>query len=322
MLFEELPSELLLEIFSYLHSSDLFGCLSPSLHPRLAHLISQSQISLDLTRASVSRVSLVSAHCSPAQIVFLRLTNQYSHGLLIAEFFASDHLRPAKFDRLRSLHLDDVTGSEIDTLPPVLEKLYVKFHKKAAHAIRLYQIALRSSSLKQCYLIGGYAFDRKTCGHVSSTSIEHLHMAVKSFPDDLFAVLQALPSLKKLKSATVLLYEIERHSFSSSSHLHAIVRYPIHIVVHVLIGPSEYRPSGHWHYSQGIGFSTALLSITTAIVDLLRIGKVDRRCRPSHTAIQTATSNSIHPERSLHQCRCTLQRFQAWPRHGYPEDHS
>jgi hypothetical protein len=156
--------------------------------------------SLDLTYTSYSRFLLILTYCSPSQIVFLRLTNQYSHGLLITEFFSSNSFHPKNFLQLRSLHLDDIIGNEIDCLPPFLEKLYIKFHKKAKYAAKFYQIALQSTSLKQCYLIGGYAFDYKTCFHISSTTIEQLHMAIKSFPNDLVVLLQALPCLTKLKS--------------------------------------------------------------------------------------------------------------------------
>ena len=204
MLFEDLPSELLFEIFSYLHPSDLYILFIPLSNSRITYLISHIDFSLDLTGTSFSRFLFIITYCSPIQIVYLRLTNQYSHGLLITEFFSSDHFHPEKFLRLRSLHLDDVIGDEINSLPPYLEKLYIKFHKKAKHAAKLYQIALSSTSLKQCYLIGGYAFDSKTCSHISSTTIEQLHMAIKSFPNDLLVLLQALPCLVKLKSKNVL----------------------------------------------------------------------------------------------------------------------
>jgi hypothetical protein len=117
--------------------------------------------------------------------------------------FSSENFRPEKFIRLRSLHLDDFIGNEIDYLPPYLEKLYIKFHKKAKYAAKFYQIALQSTSLKQCYLIGGYAFDYKTCSPISSTTIEQLHMAIKSFPNDLLVLLKALPNLIKLKSKKI-----------------------------------------------------------------------------------------------------------------------
>ncbi|CAF0817071.1 unnamed protein product [Rotaria sordida] len=200
MLLENLPSELLLEIFSYLHPSDLYTSFLPLSNSRISHLISDIDLSLDLTYTSYARFLLILTYCSPSQIVFLRLTNQYSHGLLITEFFSTDYFRPEKFLRLRSLHLDDIIGNEIDCLPPYLEKLYIKFHKKAKYALKFYQLALRSTSLKQCYLIGGYAFDNTTCSHISSTTIEQLHMAIKSFPNDLLVLLQALPCLTKLKT--------------------------------------------------------------------------------------------------------------------------
>ena len=203
MLFEDLPSELLLEIFSYLHPSDLYISFLPLLHVRLSYLISHIDFSLDLTYTSFSRFLLILKYCSPSQIVFLRLTNQYSHGLLISEFFSSNFFHPEKFLRLRSLYLDDIIGNEINCLPPYLEKLYIKFHKKAQYAAKFYQIALQSTSLKQCYLIGGYAFDSKTCSHISSTTIQRLHMAIKSFPNDLLVVIQALPCLTKLKSKEI-----------------------------------------------------------------------------------------------------------------------
>lgn len=208
MLFEELPSELLLEIFSYIHAFDLYTSFLPLSKSRISYLISHSDFSLDLTCTSFTRFSRILTHCSPSQIVFLRLTNQYSHGLLIADFFSSDCFRPEKFLRLRSLHLDNIVGNEIDCFPPYLEKLYIKFHKKAKYAIKLYQMALRSPSLKQCYLIGGYAFDNTTCCPISSTSIEQLHMAIKTFPNDLVVLLQSLPSLTKIKSKTIHLLNV------------------------------------------------------------------------------------------------------------------
>jgi hypothetical protein len=99
--------------------------------------------------------------------------------------------------------LDDIIGNEIDSLPPYLEKLYIKFHKKAKYAAKFYQIALQSTTLKQCYLIGGYAFDNKTCSQISSTTIQQVHMAIKTFPNDLIVLLQALPNLTKLKSKKI-----------------------------------------------------------------------------------------------------------------------
>jgi hypothetical protein len=200
MLFEELPSELLLEIFTYLHPADLYISFFPLSNSRISYLISDHQYSVDLTRTSFSRFLTILTYCSPCQIIYLRLTNQYSHGLLISEFFSSENFRPEKFLRLRSLHLDDFIGNEIDYLPPYLEKLYIKFHKKAKYAAKFYQIALQSTSLKQCYLIGGYAFDYKTCSPISSTTIKQLHMAIKSFPNDLLVLLQTLPCQIKLKS--------------------------------------------------------------------------------------------------------------------------
>lgn len=200
MLFEDLPSELLLDIFSYLHPADLYKFILPLRHARFSRLLSELRISLDLTGTSLSHCLLVAQHCSPSQIVFLRLTNQYSHGLLIKEFFSAEDFRPEKFSRLRSLHLDDIIGNEIDSLPENLQKLYVKFHKKAQYATQFYRLALSSKSLKECYLIGGYAFDQHTCFPIFSSTIERLHMAIKSFPNDLLIVLQAFPSLVKLKS--------------------------------------------------------------------------------------------------------------------------
>jgi hypothetical protein len=205
MLLEDLPSELLLEIFSYLHPSDIYNSFQPLSNARLSYLISHIDLSFDLTYTSFARFLLILTYCSPGQLVFLRLTNQYSHGLLIAEFFSSESFHPDKFIRLRSLHLDDIIGNEIDCLPPYLEKLYIKFHKKAEYAPRFYQIALQSTSLKQCYLIGGYAFDNKTCSHISSTTIQRLHMAIKSFPNDLVVLLQALPCLTRLKSKEIVI---------------------------------------------------------------------------------------------------------------------
>ncbi len=213
MLFENLPSELLLEIFSYLHPSDLYISFLPLSNSRLSYLISHSDFSLDLISISYSRFRLILTSCSPLQIVFLRLTNQYSHNLLITEFFSFDYFHPKNFLRLRSLHLDDFIGNEIDCLPPNLEKLYVKFHKKAKYAIQFYQIALQSTTLKQCYLIGGYAFDHKTCSHISSTTIKQLHMAIKSFPNDLIILLQALPCLTKLKSMNFSLVNVRKKFF-------------------------------------------------------------------------------------------------------------
>ena len=203
MLFEELPSELLIEILSYIHPSDLFNSFLPLSNSRLSYLISCIDFSLDLTHTSFSHFLFILTYCLPSQIVFLRLTNQYSHGLLIAEFFSSNYFRPENFLRLRSLYLDDIIGNEIDCLPPHLEKLYIKFHKKAQYAIKFYQMTLRSTSLRQCYLIGGYAFDHTTCSDISSTTIEQLHMAIKSFPNDLFVLLRALPCLTKLKSKKI-----------------------------------------------------------------------------------------------------------------------
>jgi hypothetical protein len=203
MLLEDLPSELLLEIFSYLHPSDLYISFLPLSNSRLSDLISQINYSLDLTYISYSRFLLILTNCLPSQIVYLRLTNQYSHGLLINEFFSSNFFHPNKFLRLRSLYLDDIIGNEIDSLPPYLEKLYIKFHKKAKYASKFYQIALQSTTLKQCYLIGGYAFDYKTCSPISSTTIEQLHMAIKTFPNDLIVLLQSLPCLTKLKSMNI-----------------------------------------------------------------------------------------------------------------------
>lgn len=200
MLLEELPSELLLEIFSYVHPSDLFSLFLPLSNNRLSYLISQIQYSVDLTYTSYSRYLLIIKNCLPSQIIFLRLTNQYSHSLLISEFFSSPYFRPEKFVQLRSLHLDDIIGNEINFLPSNLEKLYIKFHKKAKYALNCYRIALQSNTLKECYLIGGYAFDHTTCSSVSSKTIQKLHMAIKSFPNDLLVLLQALPSLTKLKS--------------------------------------------------------------------------------------------------------------------------
>ena len=200
MLFEHLPSELLLEIFSYVHPADLYIIFLRLGNARLADLISHLDLSVDLISISYSRFRSILTACSPLQIIFLRLTNRYSHQLLIKEFFSSDCFHPTKFLRLRSLHLDDCIGNEIVCLPPNLEKLYVKFHKKARYAIQFYRIALQSTSLKQCYLIGGYAFDYRTCSPIASTTIEHLHMAMKTFPNDLIIVLQALPNLLKLKS--------------------------------------------------------------------------------------------------------------------------
>lgn len=204
MLLENLPSELILEIFSYLHPSDLYVSFLPLSNIRLTYLINQLNFSLDLTYTSYQRFLLILTYCSPSQILFLRLTNQYSHDLLIKEFFSSNSFHPKNFPRLHSLHLDDIIGNEIDCLPSSLEKLYIKFHKKAKYASKFYQLALQSTSLKQCYLIGGYAFDYKTCSHISSTTIQHLHMAIKTFPNDLIVLLQALPSLRKLKSMNIL----------------------------------------------------------------------------------------------------------------------
>lgn len=203
MIFEDLPSELLLEIFSYLSPSDLCVAFLPLRNARLANLIGHLDWSVDLTGTSVSRFLHVLTHCSPARVLFLRLTNQYSHGLLISQFFASTSFTADRLVRLRSLHLDDIIGNEIDRLPPCLERLSVKFHKKAAHATKFYRLALQSTTLKQCYLIGAYAFDCKTCSPISSSSIERLHMAIKSFPNDLLAVLEALPNLLKLKSKSL-----------------------------------------------------------------------------------------------------------------------
>ncbi|UJR28018.1 hypothetical protein I4U23_009278 [Adineta vaga] len=200
MLFNDLPSELILEIFSYLHPTDLCLSFLPLFNDRLSNLISHVDLSVDLTYISVSRFLLLLTYCPPEQIVFLRLTNQYSHGLLVFELFASEHFHPERFLRLRSLHLDDIIGNEISCLPPCLEKLFVKFHKKAEYAAKFYQLALQSTTLRQCYLIGGYAFDSKTCFPISSITIERLHMAIKSFPHDLLVLLQALPRLMKLKT--------------------------------------------------------------------------------------------------------------------------
>ncbi len=225
MLLEDLPSELLLEIFSYLHPSDLYISFLPLLNSRIKYLISQINISLDLIHISYSRFLLILKYCSPSQIIFLRLTNQYSHDLLIKEFFSSNNFHPKNFYYLRSLHLDDIIGNEIDCLPPYLEKLYIKFHKKAKYAAKFYQIALQSTSLKQCYLIGGYAFDYKTCSHISSTTIEQLHMAIKSFPNDLIILLQSLPCLTKLKSINIYFFLfIINKIIIFSSYLYSIIR--------------------------------------------------------------------------------------------------
>jgi hypothetical protein len=204
MRLDDLPSELLLEIFSYIHPADLYITFLPLLDGRIRHLLTQLRVSLDLTCTSLSRLLLVKTCCCPSQIVFLRLTNAYTDGLLIRDFFSSKHFRFDQWHRLRSLHLDDVIGDELDYLPAHLEKLHVKFHKKAKHAVEFYRLALTSSSLKECYLIGGYAFDHQTCSPIGSLTIERLHMAIKSFPTDLFIVLQALPSLIKLKSKIFL----------------------------------------------------------------------------------------------------------------------
>jgi hypothetical protein len=203
MLLEDLPSELLIDIFSYLHPADLYITFLPLLNSRISYLISNLDYSLDLTRTSFSRFLIILKYCFPCHIIYLRLTNQYSHGLLISEFFSSENFHPEKFFRLRSLHLDDIIGNEIDSLPPYLEKLYIKFHKKAKYAAKFYQIALQSTTLKQCYLIGGYAFDNKTCSQISSTTIQQVHMAIKTFPNDLIVLLQALPNLVKLKSKKI-----------------------------------------------------------------------------------------------------------------------
>lgn len=200
MLFEHLPSELLLEIFSYVHPADLYIIFLPLANPRLTELISHLDLSLDLISTSYSRFQCILTRCSSQQIVFLRLTNRYSHYLLIKQFFSSPCFHPENFLHLRSLHLDDCIGNELDCLPPNLDKLYVKFHKKAKYAIQFYRLALQSTTLKQCYLIGGYAFDYRTCSPISSTTIEHLHMAMKTFPNDLIVLLQALPNLIQLKS--------------------------------------------------------------------------------------------------------------------------
>ena len=203
MRFEDLPSELLLDIFSYFYPADLYRIVLPLQHSRFSRLLTQVRVSLDLTDTSLSQCSLIAQHCSSSQIVFLRLTNQYSHGLLIREFFSREHFRPYNFSRLHSLHLDDVIGNELDSLPENLQKLNVKFHKKAQFASQFYRLALSSNSLKECYLIGGYAFDQQTCFPIFSSTIERLHMAMKSFPTDLVVVLQSLPSLVKLKSKTI-----------------------------------------------------------------------------------------------------------------------
>lgn len=210
MLFEQLPSELLLEIFSYVHPIDLYIIFLQLANARLAELISHLDLSLDFISVSYIRFRYFLCTCSPQQIVFLRLTNQYSHSLLIHEFFSSTLFHPSNFLRLRSLHLDDCSGNEIDSLPPNLEKLYVKFHKKARYAIQFYRMALQSTSLKQCYLIGGYAFDYRTCSPIASNTIEHLHMAIKTFPNDLIVLLQVLPNLTKLKSRSLFVVYVER----------------------------------------------------------------------------------------------------------------
>jgi hypothetical protein len=55
MLFEELPSELLLEIFTYLHPADLYISFFPLSNSRISYLISDHQYSVDLTRTTFSR---------------------------------------------------------------------------------------------------------------------------------------------------------------------------------------------------------------------------------------------------------------------------
>jgi hypothetical protein len=138
--------------------------------------------------------------------------------------------------------LDDFIGDEIDCLPPNLEKLYIKFHKKAKSAAKFYQIALQSTTLKQCYLIGGYAFDHKTCSHISSTTIEQLHMAIKSFPNDLIALLQALPGLTKLKSINFCLLNFSKKLFFFfySSNLYSIIRMSISLFIYLGIDAFKY----------------------------------------------------------------------------------
>ena len=200
MLFEEFPSELLLEIFSYIHPLDLYLSFIPLLNSRISYLISELNISLDLTKISYSNFLLILKLCLPSNIYYLRLTNQYSHGLLINELFSQNFFSPNQFLQLHSLYLDDFIGNEINFLPPYLKKLYIKFHKKSKYAVKFYQIVLQSTTLKQCYLIGGYAFDYKTCSNISSKTIEILHMAIKTFPNDLIVLLKSLPSLTKLKS--------------------------------------------------------------------------------------------------------------------------
>lgn len=213
MLFENLPSELLLEIFSYLPLSDLYTGILPLSKIRFSYLIFNEIYSLDLTYISYSNFSLILTTYSPSKLVFLRLTNQYSHGLLISEFFSAPDFHPTNFLSLRSLHLSNMIGNEFNCLPPNLHKLYVHFHKKAKYASKFYQLALQSTSLKQCYLIGGYAFDSKTCFPIGSNTIEHLHVAIKSFPNDLIVLLQNLPALTKLKSRISSFDPIEISSF-------------------------------------------------------------------------------------------------------------
>ena len=200
MLFENLPSELLFEIFSFLHPSDLYKTILSLNHIRLLEILSRLDISLDLTGIGLDYFDLICEHLCPRRLIFLRLTNQFCHGLLVREYFSLRTFHPNQLVRLRSLHLDDIVGDEIDVLPPNLEKLFVKFHKKARFAIQFYRLALSSSSLKECYLIGGYAFDHQTCFPIYSPTIERLQMAIKSSPKDLSTVLHSFPSLIKLKS--------------------------------------------------------------------------------------------------------------------------
>lgn len=200
MLFEDLPCELLCEIFSYITPSDLLKIFRHLKNQRLAKIIHQMDLSLDLTGISVNDFHLVCQNLSNQKLIYLRLTNQFSHGLIVQDFFNVDRFRPNRLNRLRSLHLDDIIGNEIHFLPDKLEKLYVKFHKKAKFAIEFYRLALNSKSLKECYLIGGYAFDHQTCFPIYSSTIENLQIAVKTFPSDFSVLLRALPSLIKLKS--------------------------------------------------------------------------------------------------------------------------
>lgn len=235
MLFEHLPSELLLEIFSYVHPIDLSIIFLQLGNARLAELVSHLDHSLDLVSVSLTRFQYLLYTCSPQRIVFLRLTNQYSHSLLIHEFFSSNSFHPTNLIHLRSLHLDDCIGNELDSLPLNLEKLYVKFHKKARYAIAFYRMALQSNSLKQCYLIGGYAFDYRTCSPIASKTIEHLHMAIKTFPNDLIVLLQALPNLTKLKSKLFFVLLNREQSIGFSSFLFAIIRFTISVDVYIAI---------------------------------------------------------------------------------------